>query len=476
MRVNACGFGAMLFVFAAILNSACHDSVAPTTGAIAVAVSTAGTDLDDNGYTLSVDGGSGQSIPVNASVRIPNLATGEHLVQLDGVAPNCSISGTNARSVDVIAGDETGSAVSVAFFVSCTARRDVIRVTTATTGVGVPSTVYVVSLLLEGTSSFGRNLNISPNGTVTFSGLVTGDYRVTLFGVVANCDVVANPRTVALSSGNEAQIRFDVTCEAPRQIAYVNGDGAAAEIYVISSDGSGAKGLTFDNTLDADPAWSPDGKRIAFASERDGNREIYVMNADGTNPVRLTNVAAYDSGPAWSPDGERIAFVSARDGNAQIYVMDADGGNPARLTRNDANDTNPAWSPDGSRIAFQSDREGASRIWLMDTDGSHVNPLTSSFEGDREPAWSPDGGRIAFARDIVPRGREIFIVNADGSGLRQVTHVGVAYDPAWSPDGRKIAVAVPSFYYDTNIVVISADGIPFTSLTQWASYNPAWRP
>ena len=91
------------------------------------------------------------------------------------------------------------------------------------------------------------------------------------------------------------------------------------------------------------PAWSPDGKKIAFDSDRDGNWEIYVMNADGSNPINLTNNNGVDWYSTWSPDGRKIAFSSNRDGNFQIFVMNADGSNPIRLTKNKAWDEDPAW-------------------------------------------------------------------------------------------------------------------------------------
>jgi len=138
----------------------------------------------------------------------------------------------------------------------------------------------------------------------------------------------------------------------------------------MKSDGTGQTNLTRHASDDSFPAWSPDGKRIAFDSYRDGQQRIYVMNPDGTGVTRLTN-GRLDHKPAWSPDGKRIAFTSFRDGNYEIYVMNADGSNPVRLTNNTQPDTNAVWSPDGKRIAYCHYTEGIRyRIYVMSADGS----------------------------------------------------------------------------------------------------------
>ncbi len=102
------------------------------------------------------------------------------------------------------------------------------------------------------------------------------------------------------------------------------------------------------------PAWSPDGRKLAFVSRRDGNSEIYVINADGSGQENLTRQPASDSHPSWSPDGRKLAFVSRRDGNSEIYVMNADGSGLRNVTRTPSNDLDPAWSPDGRAIALSS--------------------------------------------------------------------------------------------------------------------------
>ena len=117
------------------------------------------------------------------------------------------------------------------------------------------------------------------------------------------------------------------------------------EIYVMNADGSDRKSLTDNSVFDVGFSWSPDGRKIAFVSLRDGNVEIYVMNADGNEQKRLTNNPAEDALFSWSPDGKKIAFRSYRDGNYEIFVMNADGSEQKNLTNNPAYDGSPLWSP-----------------------------------------------------------------------------------------------------------------------------------
>ena len=157
----------------------------------------------------------------------------------------------------------------------------------------------------------------------------------------------------------------------------------------MSEDGSGQRRLTTGPLPDVNPAWSPDGARIAFQSTRDGNEEIYVMNVDGGGQTRLTSAAAADVSPSWAPDGKTIAFASNRDGNFEIYVMNADGSGQTRLTRNLDIDVDPAWSPNGSLIAFTSNRDGNYEIYSMNADGSAATRLTTNAAEDTTPDWQP---------------------------------------------------------------------------------------
>ena len=138
---------------------------------------------------------------------------------------------------------------------------------------------------------------------------------------------------------------------------------------------------------------SPNGEHIAFASDEHGQWEIYTMKVSNRTITNLTMSPWNDFAPDWSPDGKRIAYASSRhDGQYQIYVMSASGFGKTRLTNNSGNDFAPNWSPDG-QIAFVSDQHGEANIYVMSADRSRVIPW---IVNGISPIWSPDGQRIAF--------------------------------------------------------------------------------
>ena len=361
-----------------------------------------------------------------------------------------------------------------------------IEVTATTTGAGLAPNLYTVEVELNG-SLTGTGFTVVNNATRTITELQPGEYVLNVFDLPPHCEpAIPFPRKVTVAIGHSTKVSLDVACRANSQLAFVNGDSSDAEIYVINTDGTGARRLTSQPGADVNPAWSPDGNRIAFASERDGNFEIYVMNADGTNPVRLTNVAAADYRPVWSPDGARIAFVSERDGNAEIYVINADGTSPVRLTSDNAKDNDPGWSPDGSRLAFASDRGGRGDVYVMNADGSAIRAVTSSFEPDVHPRWSPDGTAIAVSSGYSSEDRRINVFDAGGSGLSSswLGHTAAGWDPAWSADGRKIAFTMASCgWYDYGVCsqvieFMRNDGRPnlLSTGTLDRPSEPTWRP
>ena len=292
-----------------------------------------------------------------------------------------------------------------------------------------------------------------------------------------------------------------VCVDARAQIAFMSHRDGNPEIYVMNADGSNPRRLTNNRGWDFAPAWSPDGKRIAFVSDRDGHvhakhgwstNEIYVMDTDGGNQQNLTNDPHDDRSPSWSPDGKRIVFSANRNwDNPQsidIYVMDADGNNLQRLTNNPNEDQDPSWSPDGERIVFSASRKGhvedkfgiTDEIYVMDADGENQQRLTDNRNNDWSPSWSPDSKRIAFMSDRKGDAVnfDIYVMDADGGNLQNLTnHRGWDGSPSWSPDGQRIVFNSdrdgPRNY---EIYVMDADGGNLQNLTNHpvSDAGPAW--
>jgi TolB protein len=157
-------------------------------------------------------------------------------------------------------------------------------------------------------------------------------------------------------------------------------------IVAAHPDGSGLVVLT-SSGVDREPSWSPDG-RIAFTNTSANGSDIFAINADGTGLTNLTNDPAADDSPAWSPDGTKIVFRSNRTGVYDLYVMNADGSGVTALTADSAAEGRPAWSPDGAKLAFASNRGGNYEIYVMNADGSGVVRLTDNPAVDARPAWT----------------------------------------------------------------------------------------
>lgn len=160
-----------------------------------------------------------------------------------------------------------------------------------------------------------------------------------------------------------------------------------ANLWLAASDGKKSRILTRDAGMQYDPAWSPDGRQIAYISSygyRTG--ELYIIGSDGKNKHRLTRNKAIELLPAFSPDGKRIAYVSDGTGNYEIWIMEAGGTGMRRLTNSEDIDTRPCWSPDGKKILFVSNRSGDLQLWIMESDGSNPRQLTTGAP-TMDPAW-----------------------------------------------------------------------------------------
>ncbi|NKB72326.1 MAG: hypothetical protein GKR89_35055 [Candidatus Latescibacteria bacterium] len=257
------------------------------------------------------------------------------------------------------------------------------------------------------------------------------------------------------------------------QIAFVSDRDGDAEIYLMNGDGSDPKRLTDQPGLDGHPTWSPDGKQLAFVSNRDGNFELYSMDMDSGAVTRLTDSPAPDIMPTWGPDGE-IVFVSGRDGAPQLYAIDPASRQVRRLTRSQTEDWTPSWSPDGGRIAYAAGGD----LHLIGADGTGMQALIEGEGINGVPSWSPDGARIVFQAQPEPAAKISLLRILDVSS-GAVRPLGKGFRADWSPDGRRLAVERMEEEGDNReIYIVAADGSGLRNLSNNDAKDeyPAWRP
>jgi Tol biopolymer transport system component len=260
------------------------------------------------------------------------------------------------------------------------------------------------------------------------------------------------------------------------------GEDEPWQIIALNPRSGETVAITQTSSNERTPRWSPDGRRLAFASDRDGEREVYVMDLSQPQaaPVNISQHPAPDWQPAWSPDGRRVAFASYRDDNWEIYVADADGSNLTRLTEHAENDFAPSWSPDGHRLVFVSRRYADADLFVIDVETRALTQLTTGQWNEFEPAWSPDGAWIAFVTQIEDQG-DIFVMRADGSEAVNVTQSPYANDfqPAWTPDSEwLIYVTYTTAKGDHDLWAMRRDGSDARPLIEDARDDlaPNWRP
>jgi TolB protein len=217
-------------------------------------------------------------------------------------------------------------------------------------------------------------------------------------------------------------------------------DKRAKELYIMDYDGYAPRRVTVNRSLNILPAWSPDGKALAYVSYRQGAPDIYLAFIYEGKSTNLTNGKGTQAfAPAWSPDGKRIAYASNRGGNMEIWVCNADGTGAHRLTSSPGgSDTAPVFSPTGQEIAFTSSRGGTPQIYLMDTEGLNVRRLTTVGSYNDAPAWNPAYPEIAYTSRIES-GFEVAVVDLATHQVRQITEGrGSCEYPAWAPNGRHL--------------------------------------
>ena len=299
---------------------------------------------------------------------------------------------------------------------------------------------------------------------------------------------------------------YDPPTEDPTgvgRIVFIGEDASLKyHLFFVNFDGRGVTKLTIaDPRADyTGPFWSPDGTKLAFASNLGGDADydIYTINADGTGLRAIVDDPhGKDFAPAWSPDGQTIAYQSKQltSNGWDIILVDVDGTNVRNITSFPGDEQLPAWSPDGAKIALQWTYGGGTDIYVMDADGTNRTRLTpGGGVVYAAPAWSPDGTRIAYESNRhqdqtggLEFGQyEIYVMDADGTNSRRVTSEsgsGTALRfPTWSPDASQIAYEYQ--WFDRNgsararVRIVSIDGSTTQDIPNLPVFSrfPRWSP
>jgi len=390
----------ILILIPAGLMISCGDSSTsadPDLGSVEVQILTTGGDDNPPAFRVTVQGGGTKNVDANNTETFNNLEPGIYSVEISDIADHCTMSSENPQSFE-ITGSET---LSVTFEINC---------------IGILRNKIVFTRFENGAANLYKS---DPNGE--------NISQITDFGIGDYWKLAISP---------------DGT-----KILFVSDGGGftTSQIWVVNADGENLENLTSDpQRFHEFPSWSPDGSQIAYHSYvQGGEGDIFIMNADGSGKINVTNSTTGEWWPDWSPNGNTIAFHVIETGiPSYISTINVDGTSRSILLQGEETSfANPSWSPDGSKIAFRSNLESeiSWEICVADADGSNGNCLTDLRDNEvthRFPGWSPDGSQLVFDsnRDESLNSYDVFVINADGSGLKNITddNESSSYFPDWS--------------------------------------------
>ena len=323
-------------------------------------------------------------------------------------------------------------------------------------------------------------------GALTDAGLRLTLYDA-VYGQVKGSGTFALPERsgrgfrMAVHAASDAVVRWATgqPGAAATRIAFVAQGRGSKEIYLVDWDGEGGlTRVTNDGSIALSPAWSPDGRKLAYTSYKRGAPYIYERELAGGFERAVSSRDGINITPAYAPDGRTVAFGATVGGNTEIAV--ASGGGFRTLTESRRfENLSPTFSPDGSRIAFVSDRLGEPQVFVMGADGGEPRVISGYTYGRRgystSPDWSPTGPWIAYSSRVngVP---QIVVVGADGRGARLLTDRGRNEDPSWAPDGRHLVFASPDRDGGGLFVLDTVTGKVRTLLGGRGFGLPAWSP
>ena len=224
------------------------------------------------------------------------------------------------------------------------------------------------------------------------------------------------------------------------KIAYVVKRGARYELQVADADGANEQAMLVSNEPIISPAWSPNGKRIAYVSFQNKKPIVYVQDVEVPKQNVVANFKGSNSAPAWAPDGAKLAVALSRDGNSQLYLINPDGSNPRRLSNSGGIDTEPNFSPDGQWLYFTSDRGGSPQIYRMPAAGGEAQRVTFEGSYNVSPRVSPDGKSLAY---IMRNGGKFqaALLDLNTRQIQVLTDSEFDESPSFAPNGRQILLA-----------------------------------
>lgn len=260
----------------------------------------------------------------------------------------------------------------------------------------------------------------------------------------------ANARLIAHRFADEIIFRLGggIAGIAETKIYFVSNRSGNKEIWQMDYDGANPKQLTHNGAIALSPHVSPDGSRVAFSGMTKEGWQIEMYSLDLGRMVTFQGFGGDNYSPAWSSDGRSLAFSSSRSGNTEIYTVDAAGGSPRRLTESKGPDVSPTWNPKtNTQIAWVSGRTGLPQIYTMASDGTNAVRVTDQGYAV-SPSWSPNGQFLAFAwvrhyGPGEPGASDIYVMDIASKQWAQLTHDGGRNDfPSWSPDRPAYRVSV----------------------------------